>query len=156
MKRILFLTFGLVIFLCGCDSGSTSQNNKKFHLEFEIPQSSRAGQAFKAKAYLINDSNEEIKITHGVDLFTFDIRNSEGQSVNRKETMVVIGLGIESELLPKKPYFYSDSNAEPFQRLSILKPGTYYITAKANFRLEGEGKPEEIHLTSEPKSIFIE
>ncbi|MDI4649734.1 hypothetical protein [Cohnella hashimotonis] len=156
MIRNLTFVVLLLILLCGCNSNETLPEDSVFSVDFEIPAQAAAGQAFDAKAFITNGSRKEWSISHGVDVFTFEIRNREGQLVEQKGTVVVISLGISSKLVPKKPYSYTDDHSEQFRRLSISKPGHYFITAKANFRIEEKDTQRDISLTSKPKEIIIE
>ncbi|RUS45854.1 hypothetical protein [Cohnella sp. AR92] len=154
IKTIIVLT--LIIVLCGCNSKEQLPNDNMFKLDFEIPQSVKGGQEFEAKAFITNESKRKWNITHGVDIFTFEIRNKDGQIVENNGMIVVVGLGISTKLLPDKQYSYMDANSKQFRRISISEHGKYYITARANFRIEENETTKEINLRSEPKEIIIE
>ncbi|MFD2330904.1 hypothetical protein ACFSR7_16760 [Cohnella sp. GCM10020058] len=156
MNCKLLMVFLLFLLICGCSSNQTLPDESVFNLDFEIPTRVAAGQVFDATAYLTNNSRKKLDITHGVNVFTFDIKNADGQLVEQKGIVVVFGISILSKLPPKKPYSYMDTSSEQFRRLSVSKPGHYFITAKAQFRIEEKDTHRDINLTSKPKEIIIE
>ncbi|MBD3922957.1 hypothetical protein H8B09_29890 [Paenibacillus sp. PR3] len=157
MRIKLLLALIIMVLLSACSSTEKLLDDSMFKVRFEIPPSIKAGQTFEANAFITNESNKSWDISHGVDLFTFAIKDENGQLVNQKDTVLVIALGIASTILPDKPYSYVDPNSDRFRMLTLSEPGHYSITAKAKFRIkDNDDTYKDMIVTSEPKEIVIE
>ncbi|MFC5406876.1 hypothetical protein [Cohnella soli] len=147
-KRILIIL--ITILLTGCNVSKPIPDKSMFKVDFEIPGSIQAGQEVIAKAYLTNISKRSWSIFHGVDIFTVGITNNEGKLLKENDTLIVIALGISSDLKPNKQYSLEDGT-EQFRELKISVPGIYYVTINAKFSIDDK----DFLIKSETKKIIV-
>ncbi|ETT78907.1 hypothetical protein C173_02284 [Paenibacillus sp. FSL R7-277] len=126
-------------------SASENVKSEPFSVQISIPKQVKANQEFVISAELKNETGRDLEITTGSTAFYYVVRDSNGKVINsiaRKD----IGL---TTSMPKGAVISEKS------QYRIKKPGTYEISAIAEFSVKGGGKNEVFKIETARKSIQV-
>ncbi|TYP69495.1 BsuPI-related putative proteinase inhibitor [Paenibacillus methanolicus] len=164
MKRLSFplaaaLLLLAVVIVVGCSrSDGKEPEAGGIAVGIEVPESIRAGEPFRVQGTLTNRDKQSRKIDHGADLFTFEVADEQGKTVqvyNGEQIINMIGYNVT--LNPGETYSF-DSEEHVLPRLDelTLAAGRYEIVALAKYRVKNGGTGQTVEVRSEPVNVTVE
>jgi hypothetical protein len=157
-RRYIILIIILALMASGCANGENAvePDADLFKLEVKLPETMQANLPFAIESMLWNESERTLELGYGADLFTYVVRNEQGESVGQPETRVVISIGYGTLLGPGKEIA---SNSAGHSNLSAneftLPAGTYTVTVQAGFSVVEAGESRTASLATEPLSFVV-
>lgn len=160
MKRLRILIFVLMVVfvITGC-AKQQFPTEDDFLVEMDSIPEIQHNQSFAFTASLTNTSRRAWKISHGADMFTYEIIDSEGSVVYPENGIMFINsIGYGHTLQPKATYRNNgdEQRSKAYYEYIIKEPGTYTVRSKVQFQVESNGdRSEFITLESEPKHFVV-
>jgi len=151
MRRVsgfMLLAAMLASCLIGCSKEEPQGvANSSFRLEVEAPDTVGRGEPWTAQGVLLNESDREIEIMHGADLFEYTLYDADNDVVPRPETMIAINsIGYVTTLRHNVRYAFDGSEhiSAKLNEWTIAEPGRYTLRVTASFTVEPDGQPIEV------------
>jgi len=157
--RSLLLVFFLLILLSGCGVSEAIPDESMFDLNVTLPETIHADQTVMIQVDLTNNSKYTWEGMHGLDLFKFKVKDTQGNEVSTYEGIrVVDALGISIKLRSKEIYeFYkSDRYQENLNQITIKNPGIYMLEVSCDIGINHKEKEYPLTIKAEPIEIIIQ
>ncbi|OBR65187.1 hypothetical protein A7K91_00465 [Paenibacillus oryzae] len=159
MKKVILFTLLLsLLFIVTACSKETAPDEKMFEVGSDDLTNIQASQPFQINGYVKNKSNHKWDISHGADIFTYEIYDSEGNLVKQDYDMLFTNsIGYVSELKPKAEFRnnYEEQRNKEYYEFQIEKPGTYKVKTIATYRIENGDEKVEFVLSSSELNEFV-
>ncbi|MWC30939.1 hypothetical protein [Paenibacillus sp. MMS18-CY102] len=158
MKKVIVIICSLFIFaaLFGCAS-EAQQHENNFEVGIDTLSDIQANETFEIIGFLKNSSKHTVKISHGSDIFTYEIFDAEGTLIPPQNHILARNdIGYLRELQPDEVYRNNGKGqrSKEYYEYVIAKPGRYTVKTKVEFRLENEGNKAE-QIVSEPYTFIV-
>lgn len=160
------ITFALVVTLkneCKANSILSSCTDipdaSMFRVNVMLPEEIHAGEPAEIQAEIINRSNHLWKGMHGLDLFTFKVKDSEGNDVPVFQGMrIADSIGINFQIKGEGTYrFYQNPRYDSeLNQITIQDPGVYLLEATADFLIRHEEEDYPVQIKTEPIEIIVQ
>jgi hypothetical protein len=159
MRKMFLITLSLMLlFIVTACSKETTPDEKMFEVGSDDLTNIQASQPFQISGYIKNKSKHKWDISHGADIFTYEIYDSDGNLVKQEYDMLFTNsIGYLSELKPKTEFRnnYEEHRSKEYYEFQIEKPGTYKVKTIATFRIENGDERVEFVLSSNELNEFI-
>lgn len=126
--------------------GMEQSNAPLFSANISVPQKVRVNEDFTIIADLKVESDLEMSITSGNQMFTYIIQDVNGKKIN-SYAKVDIGINqtISGRTIISEEYKYK-----------IREPGIYYVSAVAEFSVHGDHNNEIYNIETDRKKIEVD
>lgn len=155
MKLIKVVIFSMLVsaFLVSCNQSAHKPND--YEVIIDDLGAIFVAQAFQPQAVLKNNTDHTLEITHGADIFTYEIYDNEDVLVEQENLILVqndIGYNVKLEANQSYKNNGEGHRSKEYYQFILNTPGQYRLKAKAVFYVNHEGKMEQ----KEIKSSFLD
>jgi len=154
IKLSMFLF--IVILMSGCTNNRISENN--FQVGIDEIKNVKANEVFEINGYLKNKSNRTMNISHGSDMFTYEVYDEDGNPVPPNRTILYRNdVGYSMEIKPNEEYRNNGEGQRSIEYYQFLiqKPGNYEVKTNVEFWNMKE-KNHQINISSDLIKFTVE
>lgn len=155
IKSINYLS---ILFVLSEESLKSKLNESKFEVGNDELKNIQVNEPFQITGYLRNISNQNLEISYGAGLFTYEIYDSDGKIVQRKDGMLFKNdIGYVAEVKSKAEYRDNGEGqrSKEYYEFKINELGTYRLKTKAEFRIKNEEEYKGFEIISDDLYEFI-
>jgi len=139
---LLLVCIGVLI---GCSASLSKEYT--FEAGIRMPEVIPLHQSFEVPGYLKNVSEVTADIMHGSDLFTYQIKDSHGNSLSPTNDNLLYrhDIGYMAAILPDEEYLNNgeEHRSDELYTYTITSPGHYTIQVTASFMMDNDTRVVE-------------
>ncbi|MBH5319642.1 hypothetical protein I6N90_17745 [Paenibacillus sp. GSMTC-2017] len=151
MRMIVTLVISLGL-LTSCSESIPQPRENMFEVGIEELVDVHVDRPFKVHGYLMNHAKNKWAITHGVDMFTYQIVDEKGDSVPHSGDFLFRNdTGMITEIKPNQVYTHNgeEQRSKEYYEFTIHKAGKYKVKAIVKFRITYEKIEYDFQKTSD-------
>jgi signal peptidase I len=151
--KIVICSLLLLAILSGCRNHVESESHDSiFQVGIDNIEQVKVNEAFEVNGFIKNNSKRTVGISHGSGMFTYEIYTEDGDKIVPKNTTLVINdIGYMVELKSGEEYRNNGEGqrSKEYYEFVITVPGDYKVKMHVEFRMNNEGKQEQIKISSD-------